>query len=662
MPKTQDQSGAPPKGTKYYHPEHVLARLTKDQYSQLDNFVRELIEDSSSALSRFREQMQATAQEINGVVELSETDRQLWNQWKNGNPVAPPPVNPQLTKSHLADATTFLMTTLAADSGIWTALADPDKQSRANAVADRLSQDADNFNHYGAIEAAFNNGLRYNLGGVFCEWIDSARYQPQPSMTGIGATPQLTTVDGNCLRAFDPFNFFCDTTCAPHELGSRGEYAGEFTLMPRRDIYSRFVSGLWTMPSRDEEYDPYARQVGDYQNYRTLLSTESYLVTYSSSSDEVDVIYITLFPALWGLPVAEGDENVLETWKFERLPMYGLVNATPIGRTGLPVAAWEVDTSLRYDCHGSIATQLLPFQRFISYVFSGYQKALMKNINGGFTLYDAQKINVGNISSAATLGGVVPVNPGIEGGLRDAFVNIQPSVDLSHIQSDVSLALDLMQRIFPTDMLRQVADLQRATQYQAAATVQASNRRNLMIAKSIDAMMMTPLRRMMVENILNNVPQLTIIDQTGRPQSLDISQFTDIDLQYSIKNGLAGLDKLGISSALMSAIDRVIQSQVASQEFDMMKALTYYMQLSGSKIDFNAFRRTVPPMPATPEVGAGGGAPGGGATGGGEVGSMGGPIGGPTELTLPAAPTNPTGAPVALTGAEADLAEALSAV
>lgn len=588
----------------FHNPEHILNKMSAKERQDLESFVLELIDEGSGALSRTRADMEGIAQEINGVVELSETDKQIWREWKEGNPVAPAPVNPQMTKSHLADAVTFLMTTLAAEPGIWTAFAEPDKQSKANALADRMTQDADNFNHYGEIEAAFNNGIRYNLGGVFCEWVDKPTITIQPSETGTGVNQAFDTLSGNRLRSFDPYNFFCDTTCAPHELGDKGEYAGEFTLVPRREVYAKLVNGIWTLPEDAEDYDVYNRKHTAFTNYRTMKGTADYEVSYSSSSEEVDTVYINLYPALWGLPLFDGeDENTAVTWRFDCIPDYGLVGAERIGITGLPIAAWEVDKTLLFDCSGSIATQLLPFQRFISYIFSGYQRGLMKNINGGFTLFDEQRVDMKKISSAALLGGVVPVNPGVENGLNGAFVNIQPSVDLSHIQQDIGLALDLMQRIFPTDTLKQVADLERATQYQAAATVQASNRRNLMIAKSIDSMMMAPLRKMQVQNILLNVDSLSCFGSDGIQREEPISSFADIKLQYSVKNGLSGLDKLGISSALMSAIDRVIQSNVAAQEFDMMKALTYYMQLNGSKIDFNAFIKVAPQLP-TPAGGS----------------------------------------------------------
>ena len=591
-------------GVTLHHPESIISSLDKAQYDALHKYLDDVYVSARTFLSGSREPLAALVKEYNGEVQLSETQKMLDEEWKKGYPLAPPPCNLTVAKAHVEAAVAFMSQTITVDDGIWSANTDPTRIAQANAIADRLRLDAQSFSHMQELATAFRHGFICNLGGVFVEWSDNP-VQALASDIDTGAvSPTLVPRAGNVLRPVDPFNVILDTRVAPHNMYRDGEFAGYITVMPRTKVFDRLRLGEWSLPECCADYDPYEPLRGSFSS--------DYMLPPDSRGDDIRgedviVLYARVFPALFGL----SSETSPSVWKFTMLgASRTIVAAEPTDSIYLPVCLFEFDTETPYNINGSLVSQLIACQRFISFVFSGYQMTLLKNIAGGAKLVADSVVDISRISKAAMLGGVIQATiADPDKRLTDYVADLSAPVDLRNIPQDIDLALEMMQRIFPTDMLQQVANLERATQYQAAATVQAGNKRNVLVASSIDSQMMAPLRQLMVDNILRNVQSLEIVGEDGQRRVVPTTDFDLAELRFVVSDGLSGLDKLGAAESLQQAISNMLQMPQVLQGFDVYGAINYVLRLRGSNVDFNQFKlqAQAQPMPVqapTPDMGA----------------------------------------------------------
>jgi hypothetical protein len=188
-------------------------------------------------------------------------------------------------------------------------------------------------------------------------------------------------------------------------------------------------------------------------------------------------------------------------------------------------------------------------------------------------------------------GGKIPATgtaAGQETDLRKAIVQFTDGPDTSRTMEDVERMDGLMQKIMPTDILKQVANLERATQFQAAATVQGANRRNLKIAKVINAHAMNRSRRMQTYNIVEILgPDGTIIE-------VNPNQFRNARIELTISDGLKGLDRLSLIMSIKEVLNSILQSQEASNRFDVVALINYWTSLLGDNTDFKQFEAVHP--------------------------------------------------------------------
>lgn len=577
-------------GDSLYHKEHIINKIPEEGLCKLRGYVMDILTRFFDAglvnRKAGKDGLTMLVKEYNGVVHLSVTDMQLMHEWKQGHPTAPPPVNPQVTKSHIENAIAFLTNTITVEDGIWVASSDPNRQAQANAIAEQLQIDGQRFNHRTAIETAFTRGFIGNLGGLFVEYVNEPVTAHVLGNNGTVVTG-IEMKAGNRLIPADPFNLILDARCRPCDIYREGEFAGYVSLVSQIDVYNKLRSGAWTFDSPSETYSPYFEQSA---NNDYICPPDSGM--YDVYGNSVITLYLRLFPKAFML----GDSPEPEIWKITLLgARRQIVNLEKMDSPYIPFVGFCFDPETPYNCDGGLASQLLPFQRFISYVFSGYQRALLKNISGGTVGIADGVFNLKDLSDAAKAGGFALATRAREDSdrpLRDDVVPLSQPTDVSGVSQDIEYALQLMQQIFPTDMLKQIASLERATQYQAAATVQAGNKRNIKVAYEVDSQMMAPLRQIMTDNILSNMDTLWVVDpNSGERQMASIGQFVGLDLRYTIADGLAGMDRLANAQAMQEAINSMLQLPAAAQNFDIYRALNYMLQQKGAKVDFNQFKR-----------------------------------------------------------------------
>jgi hypothetical protein len=187
--------------------------------------------------------------------------------------------------------------------------------------------------------------------------------------------------------------------------------------------------------------------------------------------------------------------------------------------------------------------------------------------------------------------GIIPIKMTgqSEVDIRKSVLHVDLKPETRYLIDDMAKVMELMQKILPTDLLRQVTDLQRATEYQAAAVVQGSNRRGHKMAKIIDDQAFTAMRFMQFINIIYYEKQIKVQDDQGKAQLVSPAPALGVNVQFSISGGLRGLDKMYVIAFYKEMFQALVQSGKAP-EIDLLGLLDYIAGLVGDKMDITQFK------------------------------------------------------------------------
>ena len=505
----------------------------------------------------------------------------------------------------LDEAITYLMSLLAPDDGMYSAIAVAAKQDVAKGFSLLMNKNDKIFEHYRHYALAILNMLRYNLGGLTVHWEEIIGNVIGNTETQEPQIESQVVFAGNSVTAFDPYNTLLDPAVDAVDMPLKGEFFATVKLMTvfrlrieeqNNNIFGieRFIDELprgsvayWRAKPTIRAFDPASSSGGessgtDFVNILSMGQDKEV-----NAGFEIVKAYMWLNPSEFGL----SDINEYQIWKFTIVGAKHIIAAEFQSNAHgyLPIAIgrpWEDGFESQTKSYAEILT---PFQRFASFQINVHQRAARKALYG-VTVYNRRLFpDLDNVDLTAAK---IPANPSaMDMDLRRAFVQFNDSPQTDNTLRDISVSGDLMQRVLPTDQLRQVADLERATRYQAAATVQASNRRNHKMAKIADSQCFTKIRHMQMYNILQFQEVVEILNENGELQEINPAQFRGAGLEFDIADGLKGIDKLSITEGMRETINMILQNQEMAQEMDIIAMIDYLTTLQGDKTDFKQFRK-----------------------------------------------------------------------
>lgn len=557
---------------------------------------------------------------VHGFIKYDEADKARIKDNRAGKGPKPVTVSLPLTAAKLDELTTFLLEVFWPNQGMHSAIAKKEEQPLANGVAQLLNQQAAERQHYRKLARFLGDALKYNLSAAVIEWVEELglRLKNTPDRR-VAVDKDVVTWRGNDIVNIDMYNFLWDPSVNPVDVPQAGEF---FAYVERHTAFSmrklaaagrlfgvdRFVSRKYaTSDNASAQFDGVvgsgagARFYTAYPTVRDEGGTGGVVndwFAFASNSagygagDCVELVttYIWLDPSEFGL----SDEKELQIWRVRIANSAFIVDTEMLNNAHnmLPL----VVTSPSEDGLGlqqkSAAEMLVDLQRFASFLMNVHQQAARKAL-WGVTAYDPTAINLDDVKD--DVAARIPLLPGGYGKpITDIMRTFNDAPKTESTMVDISRVADMMEGVLPTNILKQVTDLERATNYQAAATVQGANRRSLKMARVIDDQAVKPMKRMMFYNLTQYADVIEVIDDAGQVQSVDMAAVRDMQLEYTIGEGLQGMDKLMTMSVLKDIIMAVIQSQQALQEIDMVALLDYWTSLLGDKTDLSQFRRQQP--------------------------------------------------------------------
>lgn len=594
--------------------------ISMKDHDRLVSHILARVEASDPLRSQFVDNCERIDRDIYGFLVHDADDLKRSMDNEKGHGVKPVDVKLPLVLAQLDEALTYMAMVLAPDEGIYSAIAPADKQKVAKAFSILMNKHAERFGHYTEIVKFLFNALKYNFGGLTTDW--TRVFGMRMVTQGVLQQTEFQKGEvaaGNRLQSIDPYNFLFDGTVSPLQLANQGEWFGSVEMTtPFRVRKMMGDQELFNLESLIKEDATYSRKYfrtrprirADVIDQMQTDWVEILTAGFNSSGSDVTgaiergVFHIWLDPTEFNIRSAGNRiEPGLQIWRIE------LFNNSQIGSIIhknnahglLPVSiAMPSDDGFLWQTK-SQAELLSPFNMFASHQINVHQRSARKKLYG-LTFYDRNAIPELADDNVDMLGGKIPVNTqGADMDIRRKVVQYFDGPDTTRTMDDIERMDALMQKVLPTQQSQQVAGLDRATQYQAAATVQSASRRNLKMAKVIDFQALTPSRHMQMFNIYQFQQQMDIVSPDGEVISADPKEFRAAQLEFVISDGLRGLDKLSLIIHLREVLNAVLQNQQAASQFDIVGIINYWTTLVGDQTDFSQFRVQSPIDKLSPE-------------------------------------------------------------
>lgn len=559
--------------------------------------------------------------QLSGYITLSDEDKKRKQDNEAGKPPKPTKHNLPLAQAQMDECATYLMSVFAPEMDFFEAVAPADKQDMAQAVVAEINRHSQKGQYYRHLVKGCSNMIKYNFGGWTIFWEKESGVVFKGNAGGIAEKKQGTVFEGNTLDSIDVYNFFYDTTVHPVDLPKQGEfYAQVCRKTPFRIKKDQMDGKLFAI-------DRYVNEVfGDGTSAAGQAEGNSFYIRPPSVRDEQSVSdsgainWVSLFSGTAVQDSSPGCELItyvgwIDAKKFKLADKEGLQLWRVVVANGQFItAAFKID-----DSHGMLpcaigapleddlkneqrtyAEQLIPLQHFASFLLNSHQEAVRKAIYG-ITVYLAQYFPGLDLTQDDLIGGMFAAKSSAgDLDIDKIFRHYNAAPETDQNVAMISQLDAIMQKILPTDLVRNVADLERATLYQAAATVQAGNRRQLKLARMISDQALNGLKFIMIYNLYSNMQSISFIGPDGARTTVSMGDVALAGIEYEIGTGLKGMDRLMTIQILRDIITSLLQSQQGMAEIDIVALLDYFMSLAGDRTDLKQFRRKTPMIdPAT---------------------------------------------------------------
>lgn len=579
---------------------------------------RRLVEHITERLEAYKDARDALVKRLSDIdIQVSgfvnpETPEDKVRDKLNKKGHAPRPIkhNLPLTAAQIEDSVSYLLSVFAPNGDIFEAVAPPAQQDLAKALTRHINQNGIRVNYYGELQRFLTNALRYNIAGLETTW-ETHKGVVWANTPAGAAMPETGTIwEGNYLKNLDMYNFIFDASVHPTQLARKGEFyasiemANLFRLrkMEADDLLYNVHMLVGKVESGQTRYyknKPSIRAHGgdsdQSPNWVNLLR--------GGNSEETKPGYELVHYTGWISPADFGisDKEDLSLYKIVMANSSTICSVIELeGSSGmLPIAVAcpimdDLDNEQR-----TYAERLIPLQHFASFLLNSHQDSVRKSL-GGLKLYDPRAVGLREREHDDLYSAAVPLKQtGMNIDIDKVFRSYNDAPKTENNVADISRVNDIMQKILPTDMLRQVADIDRATTFQAAATVVAGSRRMLLIARVIAAQAFVTLKLQMIYNIYAKQQMIEVMMPDGQKTMVDPSMLREAKVELDIAGGMKGLDRMVVSFVINDVLNKVIQSQQAINEIDIVSLIDYYTSVMGDDTDITAFRRQTP-APAMP--------------------------------------------------------------
>lgn len=588
----------------------------KENHERLLCYIKDRINLSLETIDTLRDRFESIDKKLAGFLRLDENDRQRELDNRKGKAPKPVKAKPQLALAQLGRGVTYLASVFSPDTGVYEALTTADEQTYANAVVELMNKQSIKAKYFREQCKFFLNNLKYNIAGLNVEWCVQNGYTVGDDAGKAVAKPGIV-YQGNYCKSVPMYNTFWDTAVHPTEVHSKGEFAGTFEMLtPFRvkalvengelfNVSELLEDGRGSVPDRSNEW---FRSIPDVRfqegtaslnasgniNWEKVMTARAISGYSGSGGMELTTICIWLLPNDFGLanPRERKARKKLEIWKICILNGQKICYTERLNNIHnyLPYFfSTPNEDDLGLD-QMSVGETLIPFNELGAFMYNTFVDSTRKNI-WDMIVYDPSVIDFAAIGD--DVAARIPIkSAGWGKDLRQSIWTPNKPLNTDKMIPQIKELLELMEYVFPTRMLQQVADMERAVKDQVAAVVQASQRESWKLAKIIDDQCMSPARFVMYSNVLQFQQTIKVLMPDGTTIELDPTKLRSMELEYKIAEGLQTIDKLQKQLWLKEVLNMILQSGGPSEDLNMPKLMSAVSRMWGVQLDLAQFAYT----------------------------------------------------------------------
>jgi hypothetical protein len=615
------------------HPSHPF--VNERNHNTLLRYVRERVEMYSNGRNTLLHRMMAIDRELHTYLVLSEDDKRRDTDNKQGK--SPKAVSLKLPFLWVQadDALTFFEQVYNPPRGMFHATSrNQATQEIHNSLAARMNEDAERRGYLQQLMLFQYQAMKYNIAAIEVEWETDygTTLKATPSRAKSFEMSEEAVWSCNTLRALDMYNTIWDMSMHPSLVPTQGEFVARVSQISDFEFRRRVARGEYVNVGKLLEHNGQALQNettlyqqhpelhpphgnmegGDTQNWVSIITASATSHDAPFGMHEKVEVYIRLVPGQFGLiPARDADANKLQVWKLTILGMRQIVKAEKMSAAEGKIPVFftvPMEDNLGTQ-HKSMLEQLAPLQNYGNFIVNSDVRATRSSIYG-IQVFDNSVIPIDKMSED-DVAGRISVNAGGK-DLTKSMVDVRSKHSGSEAAAHVSQFLQLLQGLFPTTSLQQVASMDRAVTSQVAATVTAASKRLHKMLGSTETQALYDARRQMWLNYQMSEDDIELIGSGGTPVTITHQQMLELtDFATELGYGLRSLDRLVTTGIIDRILLLILQNKEASQEFDVPGLIEYLVGENDVKLNIKQFRRQTqePPQAQAPSNEAGAGAP-----------------------------------------------------
>jgi hypothetical protein len=462
----------------------------------------------------------------------------------------------------------------------------------------------------------FRDGFKYNFAPIEVSWRDEVSYAVGTDLQKNTKTGQPKEViwSGNKIRRLDPYNTFVDTSVAPSEVHSKGEYAGFTEYMSRMQLKS-FIASLpehivanvapafasasgasggasagapnFYVPQINPEVNV-DDQRGDGMNWMkwaSLSSTRNPNMDYKDGY-EVTTLYCRILPAEFELRVPSS--NTPQIYKLvivnhEHI-IYAELQTNAHNNLGILVGQ-PYEDGLAYQTK-ALADNTRPFQElattYMDSIIASRRRAISDRV-----LYDPSRITSAAINSANP-SAKIPVRPAAYGkNIGEAVYAFPYREDQSaSSMQQIGTLLDFSNQLSGQNKVSQ-GQFQKGnkTLQEFQDTMSNANGRDQLTSILLEFQVFIPMKEMLKLNILQFQGGTELYNR-------DQNQVVEVDpialrkavLDFKISDGLIPSSKLINGESFSTALQVIGSSSEIANGYNIAPLFSYLMKTQGADL------------------------------------------------------------------------------
>lgn len=465
----------------------------------------------------------------------------------------------------------------------------------------------------------FNDGLKYNLHALECEWQQRTVYnvENEAQMGGNNAKLNKTLWKGNVLRRLDLYNSFWDPRVVPSQIHLKGEYAGYNDILTRVQLkeltnsmfgtvapqtVERAFNSSWGAGNFVTGTNPYGYFIPTINPYPGMMQTRVQAFdwmnwamdapqrkggeTSYANSYILTKIYGRIIPSSFGLRVPEA--NTPQVWKF--LIVNGqvilLAERQSNAHNYIPIFFGQpLEDGLWYQTK-SFATDVEDMQQVASALWNGFIASKRRLVTDR-VIYDPLRIREEDINSPNP-SAKIPVRPGAYGKPVSESVYQFPYRDEqagSFVQAADMIVkfANLINGQNPAQQGQFVKG--NKTKHEYEDIMGHGNTQNQAMAIMTENQVFIPLKLCIKLNILQYQEADTIYNKNvGADVDVKMDQLRSASIAFKVSDGIIPEDKLMSEDEFANALQAIGSSPQIGQSYNLGPLFSYIMKTRGADL------------------------------------------------------------------------------